>query len=158
MGQPAISIQLVDATPYRLRYLLVDSGNGGNVVLTNRGPTEATPDLRGDATRAAAGNNQANAPLLAQVSLAVVNQAEARHVLAGHQTPTTPEAANIVRAHMKVSPKLGRDLWIVDTDEGAAAGDAPSAGFPVVIVGSEGIAGGAAYLDIHLTHTEIDSQ
>jgi len=158
MGQPQITIQLVDATPYRLRYLLSDGGNGIQVILTNIGPAQATPDLRGDATRAAAANNLATTPLLDLVSLAVVNQAEARHVMAGHDAPATPAAANIIRAHMKIVPNMGTGNWIVDTDEGAAAGNAPSAGFAVVLIASGGQAAATAYLDIHATHTMIDSQ
>ena len=158
MGQPVITIALIESTPYRLRYLLTDSGSGANVILTNRSLTEATPDLRGDCARAAATNNLAGAPLLAQVSLAVVSQAEARHVLNGHDLPVTPNAANIVRAHCKIAGRTGRNDWDVDVDEGAAAGDALSAGFPVVIVGSDGVAGTTAILDIHLTHTRQDSQ
>jgi len=160
MGQPVITIALIDATPYRLRYLLTDAGNGANVILTNRGLTEATPDLRGDCARAAARSNADGAPLLAQVSLAVANQAQARHVLNGEDVAGTqvPAAANVIRAHCKVRGRTGRNDWDVDVNEGAAAGDAGSAGFPVVLVGSDGVAGTTAILDIHLTHTMIDSQ
>jgi hypothetical protein len=163
MGQAVISITLIEATPYRLRYLLADSGNGQNVILTNRSLTEATPDLRGDCARAAAANRLAGAPLLAQVSLGVTNQNQARHVLNGHELTdagapiTVPAAANVIRAHCKITGRTGRNDWDVDVNEGAAAGDAQSAGFPVVIVGSDGVAGSTAYLDIFLVHTRHDS-
>jgi hypothetical protein len=160
MGLPAITIALIEATPYRLRYLLTDSGNGANVILTNRGLAEATPDLRGDCARAAAGNDSASAPLLEQVSLPTANQAQARHVLNGHNEAgvQVPTAANIIRAHCRVVGRTGRNDWDVDVNEGNAAGDAGSAGFPVVLVGSDGVAGTTAILDIHLTHTHHDSQ
>ncbi|UCC72053.1 MAG: hypothetical protein JSV86_17045 [Gemmatimonadota bacterium] len=160
MGQQAITIVLIDATPYRLRYRLTDFGNGGNVILTNRGLAEATPDLRGDCARAAAANGMAGTPLLTQVSLGVANQAEARHVLNGHNEAgvQTPALANVIRAHCRVVGRTGRNDWDVDVNEGFAAGDAPSTGFPVVLVGSDGVAGTTAILDIHLTHTHHDSQ
>lgn len=159
MGVVPITIALIEATPYRLRYRLTDNGSGNNVILTNRGLTEATPDLRGDCARAAAANDAAGTPLLQQVSLAVANQAQARHVLNGEDVPGTqvPTEANIIRAHCRIVGRTGRNNWDVDVNEGAAAGDAQSAGFPVVLVGSSGVATTTAILDIHLVHSRHDS-
>jgi hypothetical protein len=156
---PAISFQLVDATPYRLRYLCTTFGGGQlPVVLPNAG--QATPDLRTDAASAAPGSGQN--PMITVVSTAVVNQVEARKVLLGEQPvpgALTPAGARKLRAHCQITQRNPAAAalvnWDVDADEGANAGSAASAGFPVLVLDlSTNLEDGVtAYLDIFVADT-----
>jgi hypothetical protein len=150
MGQSAsVNFTLVDATPYRNRYLLTPTGVSGTTVLPNA--AGATPDLRTDLTENHAGG------LRKAVTTPVANQAEARRILLGEENAGAPLQAHIGRAHCYITPRGGTRLrWAVDADEGAAAGSAPSAGFPVLLVfvdASEIVIGDSAYLDVVFEHS-----
>lgn len=152
-GAPGITFALVDATPYRLRYLCTVVGGAQPVVLPNA--AGATPDLRTDADAATPGS--ARNPLLEVVSTPVTNQAEARRVMLGEQG--LPAASRKLRAYCRMQPRRAAGVafvnWIVDANEGAAAGDPGSAGFPVLVVdvSDVGQVGALAYLDIFAAHT-----
>lgn len=142
---PFVTFALVDVTPYRLRYLVTTTGGAGGTVLPNAGG--ATPDLRTDAL----GGPR---PILDVVSTPVADQAEARQVLMG-EAPLP----GLLHAHTEINgrgPPADIINWIIDSNEGAAAGDAPSAGFAVLIVLTPAGAavGATAYLDVHVQHSK----
>ncbi len=142
---PFVTFALVDATPYRLRYLVTTLGGAGATVLPNA--AGATPDLRTDAL----GGPR---PILDVVSTPVADQAEARQVLMG-EAPLP----GLLHAHTEITgrePAADIFSWTIDANEGAAAGDAPSAGFSVLIVVTPaGVAVGVtSYIDVHVQHSK----
>jgi hypothetical protein len=152
---PSVTFQLVDATPYRLRYLCTSVGGGSNpTVLPNAGL--ATPDLRTDAVAAAPGSGRN--PILEVVSTPVADQAEARRILMG-ELSAPPNAALGLHAHSRTSQRgtnigLAVINWTTDADEGAAAGSAASAGFAVLLISiSPLVSDVPAILDIHCKHS-----
>jgi hypothetical protein len=157
---PGITVELVDETPYRLRYLLTATGDLGATVIPNA--AGASPDLRTDAL-AAAERGVFGVPILKamQVPLdtspgAPAAQAQARNLLL--EGPI----------HVQITPRLSDPAfqppgpgpeWAIDANEGAAAGDPASAGYFVYVLespGTNGIANSTAYLDIKLRRTKDD--
>jgi hypothetical protein len=157
---PGILVELVDKTPYRLRYLLTATGDLGDTIIPNA--EGVSPDLRSDAL-AAAQRGVFGIPILKamQVPLdtgggAPAPQAQARSLLL--EGPI----------HVQITPRLGDPAlppagpgpeWAIDANEGAAAGDPGSAGYFVYVLespGQNGIANSTAYLDIKLRRTVDD--
>lgn len=143
-----ITLTRVEATPYRLRYLMTSTGGGGGTILGNH--AGATPDLRTDALTAAENGFQ-ELPLYRALSvplgwMAGAAQVQARELLLGGPI------------HVQITPRSDVNVnWAVDANEGAAAGDAASAGFFVYVLASPGARVGAtAYLDIKLRRTIDD--
>ncbi|KKM17856.1 hypothetical protein LCGC14_1671530 [marine sediment metagenome] len=162
---PSVTATLVEATPYRLRYLLRSTGNGGVSVLTNQNSLPVAAgviiggvDLRVD-SRSAAGAGVNGLPLYENMLVAVANQAEARRMLMGEGGATPAIVATGAHAIAMITPKSSEvpDVggpWAVDANEGAAAGSAPSAGFAVLVITPPAQeAGDLALLDIHFEHS-----
>ena len=161
-------VTLVDATPYRLRYLCTTRG-GGPALFVIPNALGATPDLRTDALTSPAASGLS---LLSRaLTTAVTNAAQARKVLCNDDTSALPAQAVVdgYRARIKITPRrptvagVGDNAWdriACDANEGLAAGSAPSTGFAVVVYARSAQAQGQAsvYIDIELIHTKIDSQ
>jgi hypothetical protein len=159
---PGITIELVDTTPYRLRYLLTLTGqSAGAVVLPNA--AGASPDLRTDALSAAE-RGVFGIPVLKamQVPLDTSPGAPAAAVQARNLLLEGP-------IHVQITPRRGNPVlvppgpgvveWAIDANEGAAAGDPASAGYFVYVLESsaaQGVEGQTAYLDIKLRRTKDD--
>jgi hypothetical protein len=158
MGAAGITFVLVDSTPYRIRYLMT-AGEDGSTVLPNA--AGVTPDLRTDALACTLFGTVSGAdqiPLFQLLSLAVANQAQARARMLSHVNPEIPAFDYKRRCRVEIQPcrtVVSATTWSVDANEGAAAGDPASAGFPVLIVSNDqgGGGGDTAYLDIHLLHS-----
>lgn len=159
---PSVTFQLVEATPYRLRYLLTSQGQPGSTVLPNA--AGATPDLRTDSLGGAE-SGTFGVPLNRLLNVPVANQAEARRLLMGERTIGSPAIITTgLQAHAEVHARTGAagtgvgGTWLVDADEGANAGDPASAGFAVLVVTPPdgAVAEDVAYLDIHLKRTYDD--
>lgn len=153
---PSVAFSLVEATPFRVRYLMTASGQPGTTVLPNANIVGINPDLRNDARGGVAGVES----LFNVLSTPVANAAEARRVMFGDLTSPTPALPDGLHARVTITPRTDAKAWSVDADEGANAGDAPSAGFPVLVVLiPDNVAGTEeAYLDIHVDHTLTSSQ
>lgn len=167
MGVTGPTVTLVDATPYRLRYL-VDRVSRANpiVIIPNGGG--ASPDLWTDALSAA--GQAGSLPLLARalnqaVATGGTGQGEARKVLLEDDTSATPAQVAIdgYRVHCKLTPRgptLPQVGISIDANEGANAGaPASSNGRAVLVigVGTGQVTDGYHYLDVELVHTKIDS-
>jgi hypothetical protein len=158
MAGSAVSIVLVEALPNRLRYLLTTLGTGlATTVLKNA--ELPTPDLRTDSPPAFPGSGRNF--LLEIVSTPVANQAEARQLLLG-PLEVFDRVIDSTRphAHCRIVPRNGNPgtltLWNLDANEGAAAGNAPSAGFAVLLINvplncQPGL---TAYLDVIAQHSK----
>lgn len=158
---PSVTLALVDSTPYRLRYLMTATGQPGFTTLPNA--LGVTPDLRTDAQAGALSSVGSGAPLLEVLGIAVADQAGARRLLLGDVVASAaPLLPGGLHARAKITPRNRGGLvgWAVDADEGAAAGDPASAGFGVYVIDPPTNAAGGeeAYLDIHLSHSEISSE
>jgi len=151
-----MSATLVEATPYRLRYLLTttDDRSGAGLISNALG---ATPDLRTDALTAAQ-NGIEGLPLYNTVAVPVANQAEARRILLGESGATPAVIANVGgHCTAQLTPRSGLRVFTVDANEGAAAGDPASAGYAVYIVYTGGGSlGDTAYLDIKRARSKDD--
>lgn len=162
---PSVAATLIEATPYRLRYLLISTGQAGSSVLTNRdalpiagGAIIGGVDLRVD-SRSAAEVSVGGLPLYESISVAAANQAESRRLLLGEAgalpaiVNTGAHATSMATPRGTATTGVG-GAWAVDANEGAAAGDAPSAGFAVLIITPPAVrANDKAYLDIHFEHS-----
>jgi hypothetical protein len=156
---PGYTAVLVDASPYRLRYLLTCTGVGGaSTIIPNA--LGATPDLRTDALGAASFGTLGLPILKAmQVTLDTSVGAQAAQVQARNLLLEGP-------IKVTITPRSGvggvgvPDMVAVDANEGAAAGDPPSAGYFVYLLAAlgqgRGHAGETLYLDIKLRHTIDD--
>jgi len=161
---PGHTAVLIESTPYRLRYLLTSLGRQGGGVTVIPNAAGASPDLRTDAASLTRGaGTPFGAPLYELVSIPTANQARARALLLG-ESAALPAIVNTGRhAHADVTPRVGAGgvgvpaVVTVDANEGAAAGDLPSAGYPVLViyVGTS-TAGETCYLDLHLKHSYQD--
>ena len=165
-ASPSVVATLVEATPFRLRYLLQSTGQPGVSVLTNQDSLPAASgviiggvDLRVNA-RSAAGDGVMGLPLYENMTVGVADQAESRRVLMGEGGSPPAIVATGAHATAVITPRGIKDapgvggVWAVDADEGAAAGSAPSAGFPVLVITPPGqVADHQAYLDIHFQHS-----
>jgi hypothetical protein len=144
----AISIQLVESSAYRLRYLLVNGGSplGGSVTLPNDGGV--SPDLRTDLAGDPSGPLRAivRARLdgLGTVPPGGLTQAQARAALNSDNTASIGNDL-VPRAVTTVTPRSGGAVWAVDI--GVDGG-----GDPVVLISSTALPG-EAYLDIHARHS-----
>ena len=156
----AITVALVDATPYRLRYLATQDGvissppvaADGLVTILNDGG--ATPDLRTDATVNAGPSGPALRKLLrvrldgyGPVAAGAINQAQARALM------NSDDAAgavlinhNVGRAVTAITPRTGVIAWATDWNVDAQ-------GDPVCEVRSATGTVATAYVDIHYRHT-----
>jgi hypothetical protein len=159
---PSITFTLVYASPYRLRYLMV--GNGGEIASILPNAAGATPDLRTDAVAATPGS--ARNPMREVVENQVAAGDASRGTLFSQRitlvgNPTLPRLACETKVTPRTPPTgdvtgLVRP-WVVTADEGAAAGDPASAGFPVIVATPPGRGvGESAYLDIKVAHSETD--
>lgn len=154
----ALTASLVERTPDVLRYLVTSDGQAtaspDSVVIPNA--AGATPDLRTDAGGAA---GWAGSALDDLVSTAAATQAAARTLLdgIGLTTAGAPGTTNLDTARGRLSVRarnsLGDQHWGVDANEGAAAGDAPSAGFAVLVVTGPNIADAAAIVSLENVHS-----
>lgn len=161
----AISFQLVDATPYRLRYLATQDGvissppnvaDGFNTIPNAAG---VSPDLKTDidtvSTSGAGGIPlqkiiDAGRDGFGPLAAGALTQAQCRAIM------NSDDAASAVltnqrvgRAITKVTPRTGQGVaWAVDIN--ASLGD----GFPVVEVRSDVGVAATAYVDIHFRHTD----
>lgn len=162
-----VAFTLKTVTPYRLRYLCstVDIHDGDSIsvgVLPNAGG--ATPDLRTD-TMIWHGY-----PISDLVSTPAANQTLARRLLLADRQ-VAPADLDFERGNTLLTPRNSWNVftffpkWSVDANEGAAAGDPASAGFPVfTLTGPPGIlipgAGppipvpAECYLDLYFHHTD----
>lgn len=151
---PGTTIQLVERTPYRLRYLLTSTGEIGDTVLPNAADT--TPDLRTDAL-AAAQHGFFGIPILQAMSVPL-------NTAGGTPAPQVQARSLLLEGPIeaKIIPRQGAagagpgSGWVVDADEGAAAGDPASAGFFVYVISAGIVAAETAYLDIKLRRTKDD--
>lgn len=151
----ALTAALVEATPYRLRYLLTSDGQDsspsdpdidGSVTIPN--DLGVTPDL---GTDAAAGHldrvinvrRNGYGPFAAGVAL---NQAQARALVNSDDPGNVLGNDLIGRCVCEVTGRTGRLSWAVDVD-------VDGQGDPVVIARCEPDAAGTGYLDIHFRHT-----
>ena len=148
----AVTFNLRTVSPNRMRYAVVSTGGGGPLtVLPNAGA--ATPDLRTDAV--GAGDGSGRNLLLEILSTPVVTQVDARILLQGDfdgSVATLDESRN-PHCELRLTQRgdgAGPAAWNVDVDEGANAGNAPSAGFAVIIVDIPTAVGAGllAYLDV----------
>ena len=155
---PSVTAALVERTPYRLRYLLTSSGQIGSAVLTNAnqlavasGTLIGGVDLRVNAL-AAAEHGTLGLPLLEKLATPAANQSTARQVLMGGGLKGEHGSIDcrLTQRGFGVAPSV----WLLDANEGAAAGDANSAGFAVLVITPPDVIGHEAYLDIHLRRTE----
>lgn len=161
---PSVTATLVDATPYRLRYLLESTGQPGTSVLTNENaiPTPAGLLIVGVDLRFNARDGIPTAvpgmPLFELLGTAVANQAEARRLLLG-EGGALPQIVNTGQhIHSDITQRAfdadNPGSWRVDADEGANAGVAASAGFGVLLITPPAaVANLEAYLDVHLKHS-----
>jgi hypothetical protein len=151
----ALTAQLVESTPYRLRYLLTNDGVDsspsdpdvdGSVTIPN--DAGVTPDLRTDASpghldRIINVRLNGYGPLPA----GAITQAQARALLASQDAAGAVLTNDLVgRAVCEVQGRTGRLTWAVDVDVDVQ-------GDPVVIVRSSVGVAGTGYLDIHFRHT-----
>lgn len=146
----AITVALVEVTPFRLRYLATQDGQAG-ALATIPNAVGATPDLGTDILGASGPS-----PLQALIDAGrdgyksvgpTLTQAEARALL-NSDDPTRAVLTNnnVGRAVLSVT---GRDApavgWAVDVNV--------AAGQPVIEVRS-GAAAATAYVDLHYRHTD----
>jgi len=156
----AITFALVDATPYRLRYLATQDGvvssppvaADGLATIPNDGG--ATPDLRTDATVNAGPGGPVLRKLLrvrldgyGPLAAGAITQAQARALM------NSDDAAgavltnyNVGRAVTTVTPRLGLIAWATDWNVDVN-------GDPVCEVRSATGTAATAYVDIHYRHT-----
>jgi hypothetical protein len=158
---PGITLELVEQTQYRLRYLLTATGDLGDTILPNA--EGASPDLRTDAL-AAAQPGVFGIPILKAMQVPLEP--------AGPGVPTPlQQARNLLiegPIHVQITSRMGDPAippegpgpeWAIDANEGAAAGDPASAGYFVYVLespGQNGVADSTAYLDIKLRRTKDD--
>ena len=146
----------VESTPHRLRYELTSTGEQNEfLVISNSGG--GSPDLKTDN---APPSGAFASPLRALINAPVENQTQARAVLLGHQSVSgAPPITNVNRARMTITPRtvpagpITVPAWMVDTNEGAAAGDPASAGRAVVIVQGPPAPNYTAELEIFVPHS-----
>ena len=144
----AITITLVENTPFRLRYLLVNSGSplGGSATIPN--DAGATPDLRTDLANDPSGPMRAIARAgvdgIGVIAAGALTQAGARAIL---NSDNTGNVGNdyVPRAVMTLTARSGTAVFAVDAN---VDGDAD----PIVNITSSAAAG-EAYLDIHARHS-----
>jgi hypothetical protein len=153
----SIAFSLVEATPYRLRYLATATAEGTGAsttgVITNRGT--GSPDLRGDA------DTFNDGPMHKLVSRDGSTQAKARTLLNGDGLTANTDLVT-QRAKLEVIPRnalidASGVHWAVDAIDGntgdAGAPPAGSNGFPCVQVTAPNVSGAIAYVDIHFQHS-----
>jgi hypothetical protein len=148
----------IESTPHRLRYELTTIGAPNEVtVITNSGAP--SPDLRTDNSPPA---GAFVSPLRALINAHVMDQKQARAVLSGHQNVIgAPTVTRMGRARMTITARTAPTevgpitipVWVVDANEGAAAGDPASAGRAVVVVQGPPIADYTAELEIFVPHS-----
>ena len=160
MGGPVIGFAavIVESTPYRLRYRLTANGQGGGGWISNFGGG-ASPNLHTDLTpNAVVAPTEPRGPLRDLIDTPVASAAEARRLLCGEENAGAPNFAHVRRGHVFIRCRadptgaIAPQPWTVDVDEGAAAGDALSAGRAVVTVGPPAVLNAVAYLDVIAAH------
>ena len=124
---PGVIFQLLESTPNRLTYLCTATGTGIPTILGNAALNPVTPDLHADLP-------EHSGPILEMVNMPVTNQAEARRVMMGEQSPNDPPLAHLRRAHLSIIPRDCPYAWAVDASEGATVGDIASTGRSVIVV------------------------
>lgn len=152
----AIVAQLVDATPYRLRYLLTQTVNSPAAADTYTLPNTiggATPNLDTDSI---VNSGVSASPLHRMIDVrnngwgpiaaGAINQAQARALFNSDDNAGAVNTSfQVVRAITNVTPRAGQYSWAVDWNVDAQ-------GDPVCVVNAPAGAG-TAYLDIHVRHT-----
>ena len=144
----AITVSLVESTPFRLRYLLVNSGSplGGSATIPN--DAGATPDLRTDLATDPSGPMRAIARAgvdgIGIIAAGALTQAGARAIL---NSDNTGNVGNdyVPRAVMTLTPRSGAATWAADANVDGGTD-------PVVDITSSAAAG-ECYLDIHARHS-----
>ncbi len=162
----AIAFQLVEATPYRLRYLATQDGvissppvaaDGFDTIPNDAG---ATPDLQTDILAAAgarggpSGGLPLQAPIRARldgigpVAAGALNQAQARAILNSDDNALAVLTnQNVPRAQIRITPRLGVIAWAADAN-------VDGEGDPTVEVRSEVGTAATAYVDLLLQPTD----
>lgn len=143
----AITISLVESTPFRMRYLLVNSGSplGGSANIPN--DAGATPDLRTDLDAAAGPLRQimyAGVSGIGTVAAGALDQAGARALLLSDNTGSVGND-KVPRAVTMLTIRSGAGTWSVDANVDGQAD-------PVLTVTSSAAAG-TAYIDIWARHS-----
>lgn len=144
----SITVTLVESTPYRLRYLAVNSGSplGGTANIPNDGG--ATPDLRTDLSNDPAGPMRAivRAGLdgIGTVAAGALTQAQARAIMNSDNTGSVGNDY-VPRAITRIYARSGTADWGVDINVDGGAD-------PIVSIISSAAAG-EAYIDIHVRHS-----
>lgn len=131
----AITFALVEATPYRLRYLATHDGAAGNSA-TIPNAAGATPDLRTDAP--------VGQPIRAITSAAAASQAVARNLFEGIQAGATGIAA-VYRAHLTTQLRSEATVvqWLATANS--------AGGFPVIDVATDSSVASTCYIDLALS-------
>lgn len=158
----AITFALVDATPYRLRYLATQDGVISSPPVAADGfatiPNDAgaTPDLQTDIlTAPTSGANgiplqkiiKARIDGFGPLPAAALNQAQARAIMNSDDAASAVLTTQRVgRAVTTTSPKTGVIAWSADIN-------VDGEGDPVVEVRSEVGVVATSYVDIHYRHT-----
>jgi hypothetical protein len=159
----AITFALVDAAPYRLRYLATQDGVISSPPVSSDGfdtidnDVGATPDLSTDInTVAVSGGGQA--PLKAliyarrngnykAVTTGALTQAEARALLNSDDAAgAVLTNQNVGRCVTSVTPRTGAVAWATDIN-------VDGNGDPIIEVRSTTGTAGTAYVDLHYRHT-----
>lgn len=161
----AIVFQLVEATPYRLRYLATQDGvissppvaaDGFNTIPNDAG---ATPDLQTDILTAGGARGEPSGGLPLQVPIrarldgigpivaGALNQAQARAIFNSDDNAIAVLVNQYVpRCQIRHDPRLGVIAWATDAN-------VDGQGDPVIEVRSEVGAAATCYIDLHLEHT-----
>ena len=151
--------QLVEVTPYRLRYLITCTTEGEGPIDTFVIPNAfgATPDLRTDAFTAFG-----RSPIFNLVAFTPVpTDIQAMIRLCGDGAPNSLFSNKFLlerpRAHLYVTSRgpgaVGAATWSARPRDGASAGSAPSANFSVVEVTGPSIVFEQCYVDLDYEHT-----
>lgn len=140
----------VEITPYRLLYRVTTVAQEVGPlsgIITNRTPPGT--GLRTDS------GLYSHSPLNDLVSTPTPTTTDARRVLLGN-TQITNASIEFPRLKLSITARsqpAGNALWSANAVEGAAAGDALSAGFAVIVVGAPNTDGLIGYVDLHFKHT-----
>ena len=142
----AVTVALVESTPFRLRYLATCDGTGATATIPNDGG--ATPDLLTDLANDPSGPLRAivRARLdgIGTVAAGALSQGQARAILNSDNT-TSVGNDYVPRAILSVTIRTGAGVWSVDAN-------VDGGGDPVVAVTSSSVAG-TAYVDIWARHS-----
>ena len=144
----AITAQLVDSTPFSLRYLCTADGQAGtDLLIPNAGGV--TPDLQTDAVGgpllALINANRDGLPVT--VTAGAMTQAQARALLNSDDAARAVLVNHLVgRAWCDLTIRSGAVSWAVDVEVDGNFN-------PRIHVLTDAAAAGEAYLDIHFRHT-----